>query len=92
MGNARHSKAGRFVQQRLFCDLSDFAQLETRIAALPDEKARGDAFEVFAEAYQSASVVGAAMQSGGANRCCQNQFGLDERGKGRFESGMKVKP
>jgi hypothetical protein len=28
----------------------------------------------------------------GASRRCQMQFGLDERGKGRFESGMKVKP
>ena len=51
MANARHSKAGRFVQQRLFCDLSDFAELERRIAALPDEQSRGAAFEVFAEAY-----------------------------------------
>jgi len=28
-----------------------FAELEQKIAALPDEKSRGDAFEVFAEAY-----------------------------------------
>ena len=51
MANARHSKASRFVQQRLFCDLSDFAELERRMAALPDEQSRGAAFEVFAEAY-----------------------------------------
>lgn len=51
MANARHSKAGRFVQQRLFSGLSAFAELERRIAGLPDEKSRGDAFEVFAEAY-----------------------------------------
>jgi hypothetical protein len=35
----------------LFHDLADFAELERRIADLPDEKSRGDAFEVFAEAY-----------------------------------------
>ncbi len=51
MANARHSKAGRFVQQRLFAGLSTFVELERRIADLPDEKSRGDAFEVFAEAY-----------------------------------------
>jgi predicted helicase len=51
MANARHSKTGRFVQQRLFSGLSDFVELERRIADLPDEKSRGDAFEVFAEAY-----------------------------------------
>ena len=51
MANARHSKAGRFVQRRLFSGLSAFAELERRIADLPDEKSRGDAFEVFTEAY-----------------------------------------
>ncbi len=51
MANARHSKAGRFVQQRLFSGLSAFIELEQRIADLPDEKSRGDAFEVFTEAY-----------------------------------------
>lgn len=51
MANARHSKAGRFVQQRLFAGLSAFAELEQRIANFPDEQSRGAAFEVFAEAY-----------------------------------------
>jgi hypothetical protein len=51
MANARDSKAGRFVQQRLFSGLSAFIELEQSIAGLPDEKSRGDAFEVFAEAY-----------------------------------------
>lgn len=51
MANARHSKTGRFVQQRLFAGLSAFVELERRIADLPDEKSRGDAFEVFTEAY-----------------------------------------
>jgi superfamily II DNA or RNA helicase len=51
MANARHSKAGRFVQQRLFAGLSAFVEMERRIADLPDEKSRGDAFEVFTEAY-----------------------------------------
>ena len=51
MSNARHSRTGRFVQQRLFSGLSAFTELERRIADLPDEKSRGDAFEVFTEAY-----------------------------------------
>ena len=51
MANARHSKASRFVQQRLFSGLSAFIELEQRIADLADEKSRGDAFEVFTEAY-----------------------------------------
>jgi predicted helicase len=51
MATARHPKASGFVRQKLFAGLASFTELEQRIAALPDEKARGDAFEVFAEAY-----------------------------------------
>lgn len=51
MATARHPKANSFVQRGFFSGLSIFAELEQKIAALPDEKSRGDAFEVFAEAY-----------------------------------------
>ena len=51
MATARHPKATFFVQRHLFSGLTSFAELESKIAALPDEKSRGDAFEVFAEAY-----------------------------------------
>jgi predicted helicase len=51
MPKAKHSKAAAYVHSQLFAGLASFAQLESRIAALPDEKSRGDAFEVFAEAY-----------------------------------------
>lgn len=49
--NALHPKAFAFVRQNLFANLNAFAELEERITALPDERARGDAFEIFAEAY-----------------------------------------
>ena len=51
MATARHPKATFFVQRQLFAGLTTFAELESKIAALPDEQSRGDAFEVFAEAY-----------------------------------------
>jgi len=51
VATARHPKANSFVQRGFFSGLSIFAELEQKIAALPDEKSRGDAFEVFAEAY-----------------------------------------
>src|ERR1017187_1893523 len=51
MATARHPKATFYVQRHLFSGLTSFAELEQKIAALPDEKSRGDAFEVFAEAY-----------------------------------------
>ena len=50
MPKARHPKAERFVREGLFKHLNDFSEFERRVAALPDEQARGDAFEVFAEA------------------------------------------
>jgi superfamily II DNA or RNA helicase len=51
MSKAQHPKAISFVRQKLFSDLFTFEELEQRVAALPDEQSRGDAFEVFAEAY-----------------------------------------
>jgi superfamily II DNA or RNA helicase len=51
MATARHPKATYFVQRQLFAGLTSFAELESKIAALPDEQSRGAAFEVFAEAY-----------------------------------------
>lgn len=51
MSKAQHPKAASLVRQRFFAGVTTFAELETRIAALPEEQARGNAFEVFAEAY-----------------------------------------
>jgi superfamily II DNA or RNA helicase len=51
MPNAQHPKAAQFVRQDLFAGATTFTELEARIAALADEQSRGDAFEVFAEAY-----------------------------------------
>jgi hypothetical protein len=47
----RHQKTPQFLKAKLFHDLDSFADLEARIAALSTEKDRGDAFEVFTEAY-----------------------------------------
>jgi predicted helicase len=47
---SKHPKTNYFIQKDLFDGLSTFAELEARITALPESE-RGDAFEVFAEAY-----------------------------------------
>ena len=47
----RHPHARAAVLADLFNDLEMFVQLEQRIAALPNERLRGAAFEVFAEAW-----------------------------------------
>ena len=46
-----HSKAREFAKSGLFAGLRSFEQLEKRIAKIPENKGKGDAFEVFAEAY-----------------------------------------
>ena len=50
-GHGSPSKSEFHCPGDLFSGLTSFAELESRIAALPEEKSRGDAFEVFAEAY-----------------------------------------
>ena len=49
----RHDCASTFARSGLFKALDSFAELELRIAQLATEKERGDAFEVFVEAYLS---------------------------------------
>jgi len=53
----RHKRSGQFVAAQLFDGLEDFAELEARIAALPTTQDRGDAFEVFAEAYLATQKI-----------------------------------
>src|SRR3990172_2538198 len=48
-----HDQASKYARSGLFKRLSSFAELEHRIAQLATEKERGDAFEVFVEAYLS---------------------------------------
>ena len=57
MQKPRHTKVDRFLKQRLFESLVSFSEFESRIAALPTTKDRGDAFEVFAEAYLATQPI-----------------------------------
>jgi superfamily II DNA or RNA helicase len=46
-----HPRAGALIAAGLYRNLSSFRELEARIAALPEEIVRGDAFEIFIEGY-----------------------------------------
>ena len=60
MSCPRHRRTAYFVGLALFDRLEGFTDLEARIAALPTQQDRGDAFEVFAEAYLATQkLVGA---------------------------------
>jgi len=51
MKKSLHKKTSVFIRKGLFDQISGFRELESRISLLPTEKERGDAFEIFAEAY-----------------------------------------
>jgi len=58
----RHDRAAAYARSGLFKELRSFAELERRIEQLPTEKERGDAFEVFVEAYLSTDEVAQAEE------------------------------
>jgi len=58
----KHIKSQQFLNSGLFDGLGSFTELETRITALPTEKERGDAFEVFAEAYLATQKIAQARE------------------------------
>jgi hypothetical protein len=56
----RHRQTRRRVESGLFEGLTSFRELETLLAILPTAQDRGNAFEVFAEAYLATQkIVGA---------------------------------
>ena len=50
MNLPRHPKAKHFHELGLMAGVQSFTELESRIASLPSEQARGAALEIFAEA------------------------------------------
>ncbi|HIF07356.1 MAG TPA: DEAD/DEAH box helicase, partial [Gemmatimonadetes bacterium] len=55
-----HPKAQRYLAAGLFRKLSNFAELEARISALETKQERGDAFEVFVEAFLATQSISQA--------------------------------
>ena len=58
----RHPNSRSFLAKGLFDDLDCFSTIEARISALPSNKERGDAFEVFAEAYLATQKIALASE------------------------------
>ncbi len=57
-----HDRAPAYARSGLFKGLSAFSELERRIEALTTEKERGDAFEVFVEAYLNTDEMAQAEE------------------------------
>lgn len=59
---SKHSSASRLLSASLFDGLNSFSDIEARISALPSNKERGDAFEIFAEAYLATQKIAQAQE------------------------------
>lgn len=55
--NPLHYKAAHWIRQGLFDDLKSFAELESRINPIVEEKDRGDVFEIFIEGYLATQSI-----------------------------------
>jgi predicted helicase len=60
MPGALHPKVSYWIRQGIFDDLSCFEAFEARVNEIPDEKDRGDIFEIFVEGYLATQTI---MQS-----------------------------
>ena len=59
---SKHSSTNRLLNTGIFDGLNSFAEIEARISALPGNKERGDAFEIFAEAYLATQKIALAQE------------------------------
>lgn len=57
---AKHAYSAHCLRSGIFDDLDSFPALESRLSALASNKERGDAFEVFAEAYLATQKIALA--------------------------------
>lgn len=59
---SKHSSSPKLLNTDLFDNLNSFDEIEARISALPTNKDRGDAFEIFAEAYFATQKIAQARE------------------------------
>jgi hypothetical protein len=51
MVSALHTKASYWIRHGIFDQLQSFKAFEARVNEIPEEKHRGDIFEIFVEGY-----------------------------------------
>ena len=55
--SALNTKASFWIRQGIFDGLSSFEAFESRVNLIPEEKDRGDAFEIFIEGYLATQTI-----------------------------------
>lgn len=59
---SKHSAHRQLLKLGIFDNLCDFTEFEARVSALDSNKERGDAFEIFAEAYLATQKIALARE------------------------------
>jgi len=54
---AKHRKSSGWIQGGVFAPLCSFAEFESRVNAISEEKDRGDVFEIFIEGYLATQSI-----------------------------------
>jgi predicted helicase len=62
MESALHSKASYWIRQGIFDTLQSFEEFEARINKIPEEKGRGDIFEILVEGYLATQTITQSVQ------------------------------
>jgi predicted helicase len=57
VAGALHPKVLYWIRQGIFDDLFSFEEFEARVNEIPDEKGRGDVFEIFVEGYLATQTI-----------------------------------
>ena len=57
MAIAQHPKKSTWIRQGIFDDLKSFEEFEARVNRIAEEKDRGDAFEIFTEAFLATQPI-----------------------------------
>jgi predicted helicase len=55
--SALHPRASYWIRQGIFDDLRSFETFEVRVNQIPEEKDRGDVFEIFIEGYLATQPI-----------------------------------
>jgi superfamily II DNA or RNA helicase len=59
---ALHYRSSHWIHHGLFASLASFAEFESRVNAIPEEKDRGDVFEIFVEGYLATQAIAQSRQ------------------------------
>ena len=59
---ALHSQTHGWIQSGVFAPLASFVDFESRVNAIPEEKDRGDIFEIVIEGYLATQAIAQSRQ------------------------------